>query len=660
MFVLDGHMARFRVESGGYIRGASDFRSSLVSARSRGPAVRICIPHRFASAFGRRGMTSTAGGAAYMRHQHRAVYRAQYASTTPRHEQRAARGEGTDRDHMIHLASTMRAKGAVPAPGVVRPTVAPRVRVAVARDDSVSARRTAAEGPVCAEASAGARYVRGICTRDEARLRRGGHCGLPKNRGAGGGVLRARDHRIHLSSTTRVTGDVSARGVVRQGYSLRVGAAPARIYAMSAPRTTGEGGGMRISERDARDLARDMGEGNEEKRQRRLQFGEEWRVSGVLRAREGALVKAGGKGGKGRRTATVGRASVYRGRYAYQCARALDVEQGRAPRAGRRVQSVVPTSYISDSSARGVGRTVRDICGVGTAHWCRGAGARRARYLRVRVQYRRGLRVWEGGKGDCVSAGRRAWEEAMEKVGGDCGLGKNVPEREGGLPQAGGQGGKGRPKLPLGHSHSAQSSAAEEGGARVAGGGGEEEEQANGHVMAAAGDRCTSVGYTGRRARRRTVGARRETRRGWAQNLKAPAGRPPAPAHAGAMRTSRVDHLLRRSAALPASGSHARLLLVPSEASQLTNTCAPGRRVAAGCRQRRPLAATCSHAPVWGACDIFSIPGSAVAVECVFWGGRDTISLRRASLQPDTVRVLMIVKQRLRLARIALEKYDEM
>ena len=75
-------------------------------------------------------------------------------------------------------------------------------------------------------------------------------------------------------------------------------------------------------------------------------------------------------------------------------------------------------------------------------------------------------------------------------------------------------------------------------------------------------------------------------------------------------------------------------------------------------------------------CDIFSIPGknflpvelletkfntvdtvlgSAVAVEHIFSGGRDTISLRRASLVPDTIRVLMLVKQRLKLARISLQ-----
>ena len=46
--------------------------------------------------------------------------------------------------------------------------------------------------------------------------------------------------------------------------------------------------------------------------------------------------------------------------------------------------------------------------------------------------------------------------------------------------------------------------------------------------------------------------------------------------------------------------------------------------------------------------------GSAVAVEQIFSGGRDTISLRRASLNPETIRTLMLVKQRLRLARTAI------
>ena len=68
--------------------------------------------------------------------------------------------------------------------------------------------------------------------------------------------------------------------------------------------------------------------------------------------------------------------------------------------------------------------------------------------------------------------------------------------------------------------------------------------------------------------------------------------------------------------------------------------------------------------------DIFSIPGkcyilltgceslthaytigSAVAVERIFSGGRDTISLRRASLKSETIQVLMLVKHHLRLAR---------
>jgi len=49
--------------------------------------------------------------------------------------------------------------------------------------------------------------------------------------------------------------------------------------------------------------------------------------------------------------------------------------------------------------------------------------------------------------------------------------------------------------------------------------------------------------------------------------------------------------------------------------------------------------------------DILCIPGSAVAVERIFSGGRDTISLRRASLQADTIRILMLVKKRLHVAR---------
>jgi hypothetical protein len=44
-------------------------------------------------------------------------------------------------------------------------------------------------------------------------------------------------------------------------------------------------------------------------------------------------------------------------------------------------------------------------------------------------------------------------------------------------------------------------------------------------------------------------------------------------------------------------------------------------------------------------------PGSAVAVERIFSGGRDTISLRRASLNASTIRILMLVKKRLHLTR---------
>ena len=47
-----------------------------------------------------------------------------------------------------------------------------------------------------------------------------------------------------------------------------------------------------------------------------------------------------------------------------------------------------------------------------------------------------------------------------------------------------------------------------------------------------------------------------------------------------------------------------------------------------------------------------SVSGSAVAVERIFSGGRDTISLRRASLKPDTIRFLMLVKQHIRMRRL--------
>ncbi len=50
------------------------------------------------------------------------------------------------------------------------------------------------------------------------------------------------------------------------------------------------------------------------------------------------------------------------------------------------------------------------------------------------------------------------------------------------------------------------------------------------------------------------------------------------------------------------------------------------------------------------------IVGSAVAVERIFSSSRDTISMRRANLQPGTIRTLMIVKHRLCLARMAVEE----
>ena len=45
------------------------------------------------------------------------------------------------------------------------------------------------------------------------------------------------------------------------------------------------------------------------------------------------------------------------------------------------------------------------------------------------------------------------------------------------------------------------------------------------------------------------------------------------------------------------------------------------------------------------------LAGSAIAVERIFLGGRDTVSLRRASLNAGTIRILMLVKKRLHLAR---------
>ena len=49
-----------------------------------------------------------------------------------------------------------------------------------------------------------------------------------------------------------------------------------------------------------------------------------------------------------------------------------------------------------------------------------------------------------------------------------------------------------------------------------------------------------------------------------------------------------------------------------------------------------------------------TVVGSSVAVERIFSGGRDTISLRRASLKPDMIQTLMLLKNRLRLARVVI------
>ncbi|KAJ7061222.1 ribonuclease H-like domain-containing protein [Mycena amicta] len=55
-----------------------------------------------------------------------------------------------------------------------------------------------------------------------------------------------------------------------------------------------------------------------------------------------------------------------------------------------------------------------------------------------------------------------------------------------------------------------------------------------------------------------------------------------------------------------------------------------------------------------------NIPGSAVAVERVFSGGRDTIALRRASLKAETIQTLMVLKAHIRLTRKeVIEVLDE-
>ncbi|CAA7268097.1 unnamed protein product [Cyclocybe aegerita] len=52
--------------------------------------------------------------------------------------------------------------------------------------------------------------------------------------------------------------------------------------------------------------------------------------------------------------------------------------------------------------------------------------------------------------------------------------------------------------------------------------------------------------------------------------------------------------------------------------------------------------------------DVLCIPGSAVAVERVFSGGRDVIGIQRASLHAQTIRSLMLVKAQLRLQHKAI------
>ena len=48
---------------------------------------------------------------------------------------------------------------------------------------------------------------------------------------------------------------------------------------------------------------------------------------------------------------------------------------------------------------------------------------------------------------------------------------------------------------------------------------------------------------------------------------------------------------------------------------------------------------------------VFHNLGSPVAMERVFSGGWDTISLRCTSIKPQTIRILMLIKQKLQLAR---------
>ncbi|KAE9386398.1 hypothetical protein BT96DRAFT_788678, partial [Gymnopus androsaceus JB14] len=51
----------------------------------------------------------------------------------------------------------------------------------------------------------------------------------------------------------------------------------------------------------------------------------------------------------------------------------------------------------------------------------------------------------------------------------------------------------------------------------------------------------------------------------------------------------------------------------------------------------------------WYVCKLILVQGSVVAVERIFSGGRDTISLCHAQLKPETIHVLMLYKHQLRL-----------
>ena len=48
---------------------------------------------------------------------------------------------------------------------------------------------------------------------------------------------------------------------------------------------------------------------------------------------------------------------------------------------------------------------------------------------------------------------------------------------------------------------------------------------------------------------------------------------------------------------------------------------------------------------------VYTLLGSAVAVERIFSSGRDTILIRHASLQPETIHTLMVLKHQLRQMR---------